>query len=94
MYGAADVALCLADPASTEEVVWGAHTTRAYFDQPGAQVLDGYGASNEYTLTLGAAALPGIKRGDAITVAGQGFTVAERHLIEDGALQRLTLRRA
>lgn len=93
MYGAADVALCLAGEEGTVEVVWGIHTTRAYFDQPGAVVLGGELMATDYTITLGAAALPGIKTGADLTVDGVSYRVREARLLDDGVLMRAELKK-
>lgn len=93
MYGAADVALMMAGPDGTVEVVWGSARTLAYFDMPGAEVLGGVGISNDYTITMGAAALPGLKRGDAVTVDGDSYEVARVQLLDDGVLVRAALRK-
>ncbi len=93
MYGAADVALCLAGAEGTVEVVWGSLTTHAYFDAPGMEVLGGAGISNDYAIRLGYAALPGIQRGDDLTVDGLAYKVADIRAIDDGVLVRVGLRK-
>lgn len=94
MYGADDVAACLDSSAEgTVEVRVGTLSVRAYFDRPGADVLGGGGVSNDYALTVSALALPGLRRGDSLSVDGLAYVVADVRPLDDGALWRIALRR-
>ena len=47
----------------------------------------------QHTLTIVAGALPGLRRGVAITVSGTAWTVTGHNPIDDGGLTRITLGR-
>jgi hypothetical protein len=75
-------------------VVHDGQTARALFDQPTRGVLEDMVIDTEPAITLPAATLPVMARGEAITVAGVGYIVREVQLLDDGAMKRITLRAA
>jgi hypothetical protein len=92
MFGDEDLALCMDE--ATVPVVIGGTTLRAYFDQPGADVFDGTGVSNDYAITVRTTTLPAVSAGTTIQVDGVAYKTRETWPIDDGALTRITLRKA
>lgn len=73
---------------------WGASTALVLMRQPTEDILGGRAQSNEYEATLPAASLPGINRGDAVTISGVSYRLREKpRLVGDGALKTMLLER-
>lgn len=62
------------------------------FDQPDTDIQSGEVVSREYQVTFEAAAWPGLKRGDVLSINGGSFTLrANPHLGEDGVFSKVML---
>lgn len=91
-YGSGDLAFMLADFG--EVVVFGAYTARGILDRE-TDIQDLGDRLQVLGITLvilvQASALPGAKKGSALTVAGTSYKVREAHLQDDGQLLKLFL---
>ena len=65
-------------------VVFGAHTGLGILDRPDLALLGGMQLSTDYALTVRTADFPGLKSGDALTVAGVAYRVREAKAHDDG----------
>lgn len=70
---------------------WGALTANVLLDSPTEDVLGGRALSEEYEATMPSTALPGVSRGELLTIAGGTYKVREVRLLDDGLLKRLKL---
>lgn len=92
---AEDLSLFFDDPRGFSQAAsWGALTAQVIFDMPTEDILSGRAQSDEYQAILARAAWPGIARGASVSIAGQGYTVREVRILDDGALKALTLTRS
>lgn len=73
-------------------VVHGAETSRAWLDQPGADVLGGRVNSTDYQITYPAVALS-LRSGEAVTVNGVAYKVRHAAPVDDGVFWQATLAR-
>lgn len=73
--------------------VHGSDTASVLLDMPDQQILGDMQISTEYAITWRTGDLPGLKSGDAITVAAVSYAVREVTRQDDGAVMRATLKK-
>jgi hypothetical protein len=72
---------------------WGAYSANVILDAPSDDLLGGKAIGTAFDATLVASGLPGIARGDALTIDSVGYVVREVRLINDGKIKRLSLQK-
>jgi hypothetical protein len=72
----------------------GARKALAIFDAPTTTALGGLVSLDDHQLTLATGDLPDLGHGDTVTIDGTAYVVREVMQLDDGALQRVTLRAA
>ncbi|MDD5247820.1 MAG: hypothetical protein PHY45_02475 [Rhodocyclaceae bacterium] len=72
----------------------GANSATVLLDMPDRAILGDRQIGTEYAITAKATDLPGLKHGDAITVANVGYSVRVVTLLDDGVLKHVTLSKA
>lgn len=88
-----DLAVFFADFG--DDATFGLVSGRVIYDRDTQLVLTGQVLDDEESALMASATFPALANGDALAITGRGsFTVREVRAIDDGALKRVTLRRA
>lgn len=66
--------------------VFGIYSANVIFDRPDVDIFSGIGIAADYAIHFSTIALPGIKRGDSVTVSGNSYNVIEVRVLDDGAI--------
>ena len=87
-----DMSIFFADFGVT--AVHGASSAQVLLDKETQSALDGMVLDNDESITLPSTDLPSLATGQALTVGGVSYVAREVRVIDDGALKRVTLKRA
>lgn len=74
--------------------VFGIYSSNVIFDRPDVDIFNGLGIAADYAIHFPTNSLPGIKRGDSVTVAGAAYNVIEVRILDDGAISMAGLEKA
>ncbi len=76
------------------EATWGELTANVHFEKPEGIIAGGDVITAEYAIIYKAGVFPGLSLDDEITIDGEGsFLVNETTRMQDGKIQRTTLRK-
>lgn len=93
MAFAEDLSVFLNTAEFAVPVVAGAITGTGILDMPSEIIADGVVLTTDYKLTCESSKFGSLLHGDAVTVAGAGYTVRNVALIDDGAFCEIMLQK-